>query len=275
MQNEYTVFFDDVDVRTLGFLFTPGHSNPLLSGTRDRDTTIAGRNGALDFGADLDPIPFNIPLYIKTSNPYDLQRMVRKAKDMLLDGNGKPRTFKLKFGYEPDKYYNVRVTGNVPIERIMAREGKFTLPLICYEGFALSVAKNENVNWNSKTVTWASDYTWESTGGNVPKTFTSAGTMNVEVIGNNLKPILHITGSGTNVTIKFNGKTMTLGTFSNTAWLIELDEYVAIKNGVNGLNSIGGSWLTMNLVEGDNTVTVGGTGLDMKLAFDFRDKWYG
>lgn len=275
MNEEYTVFFDDVDIRSLGFLFQPGHSNPLLSGTRDRDTTMAGRNGALDFGADLEEIPFNLPLYIPTKNPFDLQTMVRKAKAILLDANGKPRTFKLKFGYEPDKYYNVRYTGNIPIDRIMAREGKFTLPLICHEGFALSVAKNDEVLWGSEIVVFYSDYSMGNAGGGTSKTFTSTGNMTVEVIGNNVKPIIHITGSGTSVTLNFNGKTMTLGTFTNTTWLIDLDEYVAIKNGVNGLSSIGGSWLTMQLVEGDNVVTVGGTGLNIELSFDFRDKWYG
>lgn len=273
--SDYTIFIDDVDVRTLGLVFLSDHENPLLSGTRDYEITIPGRNGSLDYGADLEPIPFNLPLYINTTNPLDLQAMVRKVKGILLDANGKPRTFKLRFGYEADKFYNVRVTGSVPIERIFAKSGKFVLPVICHEGYALSLAKNENINWNSKTVTWASAFTWENTGGNVPKSFTSPGTMNVEVVGNNVKPILRVTGSGNNVTIKFNGKTMTLGTFNSSTWVIDLDEYVAIKNGVNGLNSIGGSWLTMQLVEGDNTVTVGGTGLNLKLTFDFRDKWYG
>lgn len=276
MQNEYTIFFDDVDVRTLGLLFLAGHSNPLLSGTRDRDTTIAGRNGSLDFGADLDPINFNLPLYINTNNPVHLQAKAREVKDILLDANGKPRTFKLKFGYEPDKYYNVRVTGNIPIERIFARSGRFNLPLICHEGYALSISKNEDILWGSEIIVFASDYSMGNTsGGNSSKTFTSTGTMDIEVIGNNVKPIIHITGSGTNVTLNFNGKTMTLGTFTNTTWLIDLDEYVAIKNGVNGLSSIGGSWLTMQLVEGDNIVTVGGTGLNLEVSVEFNDRWYG
>src|SRR5690606_4535944 len=116
---ESDVYFDDVEINDLNIYLLERHEHPLLASTRDRSTNISGTNGSHDFGADLDTIPFNLPLGIHQKNKAEVQQVVRQLKSVLLDGDGKPKTFLLKFGYEPDKYYNVRYSGFVPIDRLI------------------------------------------------------------------------------------------------------------------------------------------------------------
>ncbi|MBD8028143.1 phage tail family protein [Ureibacillus sp. Re31] len=272
MKPEHTVFFDGVDVRSLGLIFLTEHSNPIIPGTRDKTSIIDGVNGEYDYGADLEPIPFDLPFFIEQTDPFRLQGYVRMVKKLLLDGFGKPRTFKLQFGYEKDKYYNVRVVGRVDIDRIYSSAGHFTLPLMCYEGYALSVARNDEVVWGSQDITFTADYLFGNNGSGA-KTFTSNSSTVVTVTGDNLRPLIKLSGSGTNVKLSWGGKTMTLGTFTNANWLIDLEDYTVTKNGNLGLDLIKGDWLDMYLSNGDNNINVEGSGLNLAFSVEFRDRF--
>lgn len=273
MKPEHTVFFDGVDVRSLGLIFLTEHSNPIIPGTRDKTSIIDGMNGEYDYGADLEPIPFDLPFFIEQTDPFRLQGYVRMIKKLLLDGFGKPKTFKLQFGYEKDKYYNVRVVGRVDIDRIYASAGNFTLSLMCYEGYALSVAKNDEVTWGSELITFTNtSYTYGHSGGGA-KNFTSNGSTIVTVTGDNLHPIIYLNGTGINVSLSWAGKIMTLGTFINANWMIDLENYIVTKNESLALDLIGGDWLDMYLINGDNNITISGSGLNLTFNVEFRDRF--
>jgi len=273
MMNETDVYFDNVEVGDLNVSLLENHEHPLLSGTRDNIITIPEVAGAIDYGGTLEPIAFNLPMGFLRKNRMELQWTVRQVKALLIDGNGKPKTFKLKFGYEPDKYYNVRYSGGIPIDRLIAKIGQFNLPLICYDGHALSVAMNDEVTWGSTVIPFASDFTMGHMGDGA-KTFTGNGSTIINVTGDNLRPVLHVTGSGTNVSIKWGGKTLTLGTLANATWAIDLKEFEVTKDGSNAMHLIKGDWLNMDLMQGDNTVTVNGSGLNLTVSFQFRDLFY-
>ena len=151
--------------------------------------------------------------------------------------------------------------------------GRFSIPLICYDGHALSVAMNDEVTWGSTVIPFASDYTMGHMGVGT-KTFTSSGSTIINVTGDNIRPILHVTGSGTNVSVKWGDKTLTLGTLTNATWAIDLKEFEVTRNGVNAMHLIKGDWLNMELEQGDNTVTVNGSGLNLTVSFQFRDLFY-
>lgn len=270
---ESAVYFDDVEISDINLILERGHENPLAVGTRDRITYIPGLHGAIDYGADLEPIPFNLPMGFVRSSRVDIQSTVRKIKSLLLDGSGKPKTFKLKFGYEPDKYYNVRYSGNIPIERLLGKIGEFNLPLICFDGYAQSVVKNNEVTWGSNLLTFTAPYMFGHKGDGA-KTFTASGTTNITVTGNDLRPVINVSGSGTNVKISWNGKTMELGTFSNSNWVIDLKEFEATKDGKNALDILKGDWLTMELEQGKNIINVNGSGLNLDFRVEFRDRYF-
>jgi len=273
MMKETDIFFNDIEIRSLNVYLLESHEHPLASGTRDKVTTMPNVHGAIDYGADLDPIPFSLPIGFIRKRRMDIQNTVRQIKALILDSNGKPKKFELKFGYEPDKYYNVRYSGNVPIDRLIGKIGQFNLPLICYDGHALSVAMNDEVTWGSTVIPFASDFTMGHMGDGAKK-FTGAGSTIINVAGDNIRPIIHVSGSGTNVSVSWGGKTLTLGTLANTTWAIDLKEFEVIKDGKNAMHLIKGDWLNMDLIQGDNTVTVNGSGLNLTVSFQFRDLFY-
>lgn len=272
--DKWTVFFNEVDIKDLGFRLLHDHDNPMISGTRDRTISIPGKHGAYDFGADLEPISFMLPFYFSADDVQNAQNRVRLMKSMLLDGSGHPKTFKLTFGYEPDRFYNVRFTGHMSIDRMIGRSGRFELPLICYEGLAWSTAESSEVVWGSETITFENEAYHYGHSGDGEKEFTTPGTTVVNVSGGNVQPILNIDGKGKNVNIKCNGKNIKLGTFSNANWIVDLDEYTILKNGENAIHLIDGNWIGMSLIEGKNTLEVNGNNLDLNLRISFKDRFF-
>lgn len=110
-------------------------SRPILPGTRDRTVTIDGRNGAWDFGADVEPREFNLSCAFLTRDSRQLQYHVEQLAHLLVDSYGKPRTLELVFAAHPDRTYTVRYSGNLDINRVVGM-GTFSLPLIAFEPYA-------------------------------------------------------------------------------------------------------------------------------------------
>lgn len=271
--NEHTIYINDVDIREYGYFMNTGHSNPLLSEGSDRFVTIPGRPGQLFYSNDAGPIPFEIPLTTIQSNPIDLQSKVRLMKSIFLDDFGRKKTVKLVFGYETDKYYNVRYSGDVPIERIFSRIGQFTLPLICDDGYALSVVKSSDVTWGDETITFMNEiYTYGHSSAS-PQITGSGESFSVTVVGGAVRPVLTIIGIGDDVVIGWDGKSFGLGSVNGTV-IVDLHEYVLMRDGVYALHTIKGDWLSMYLSPGDTNIEVTGNGLDLSINFDFRDRFF-
>lgn len=269
-----TAYLDDVDIREYGWHYEMNNSSPLLVDGSHYTTRIPGKAGQLHYGDDPAPIPFNLRIFTVQKDAFDLQIQARKLKRIFYDEFGRKRYVKLRYAYEPDRYYNVRLNGDVDLERIFAIAGSVDIPLISDEGYAESIVSSEEVLWGSEEITFASTaYTYGHLAGGLSSTFTSAGTTQVEVVGDAVRPVIRVDGSGTNVTITLGGHTLNLGTFTNAEWIIDLIEYVILKNGVR--NMISGNWVLMYLVPGTNTITVGGTGLNLEVTFEFKDIWYG
>lgn len=267
------VWIDDVKLQDEGIIVLLPSSEPILAAPRNRSVTIPNRHGAHYFGGHLAPKEFALHCMFTRTDYADMKARIGRFKRLLIDGNGRPKTVKLRFEDEPDRYYNVVYDGVIDIERI-AELGRFTVPLTAYDPIAVSAVWNSDVLWGATDVIFLSDYAMGHSGDGA-KSFTSAGTTLVTVTGDNLKPVIHVTGSGTNVSIGWGGKRLTLGSFTNTAWVIDLDEFTVMKNGALAIDSIGGDWLSMELGRGENVVSVGGTGMSVDVSFKYRDIWNG
>lgn len=274
MNSEYAVYIDDVNIEKLGLRMRKGHEHPLTGGTLDRFISIPGKHGVYDYGADLEALQITLPLTIREDRPINLQTKLSDLKRILLDGKGKTRTFKLSFGYEPDRYYLVRLTGSVPLERYFKGYGRFDLPLIAPDPRSYSTTKNDEVVWGSETITFESEVYTYGHSGDGAKTFTTPGSTFVTVSGANVKPIFRLKGYGTNVSVACGEKSLSLGSFITSNWLIDLNEYVVLKNGINALHLIKGNWIGMELTQGDNKIDVSGIGLHLDFSVEFNDRYY-
>lgn len=263
---------DGVDLESIGLILLPDHQNPGAPDTRDYIETIPGMNGAYDYGADFEPRYFEFSFQVKPqASKLAVTQIIRKAKRLFLDDWGKPKTVKLEIYYEPDIYYKARYSGSWPIERLI-RTGTFNLPMTAFDPAQYSKTSNDKVTWGSKEITFANMmYTFGHTGGGKAKSITLPQNYPVYVSGLVVRPVITITGTGTNVTLSTNSKACSLGTFTNTNWIIDLEEYTVIRNGVNGLSDFNGDFL--EFMPGQNQISIGGSNLNFTIQVKFEDKF--
>lgn len=263
---------DGKHISELNLQLLRDHQNPAAPSTRDNVMTIPGMNGAYDFGATLGPREFNLPLHLKLKNEYEtLSTAIRKVMAVFIDPYGKPKTVKLIFDYEPDKYYMVRYSGNIPINRLFSM-GKFELPLVAYDPHAYSVIKStDKITWGTRI-----PFSTEIPISYKPSQYdiSAPQTLNVSNIGSLVvRPVIEIIGTATALTLTINSKSFSFGDLNNGTLLIDAATYTVIKNGQNYLFNMQGDLEELELFPGETIVKIGGTNLNLKLTFNFRGKY--
>ncbi|HFR4182769.1 TPA: distal tail protein Dit [Bacillus cereus] len=263
---------DGKHISELNLQLLRDHQNPAAPSTRDNVMTIPGMHGAYDFGASLGVREFNLPVHLKLKDEYEtLSSAIRKVMAVFIDPYGKPKTVKLIFDYEPDKYYMVRYSGNIPINRLFSM-GKFELPLTAYDPHAYSVvASTEDVYWGDD-IPFMSDIPFGI--GDSSYAITTPQTINIDNFGSQvLRPIIEISGTATSLTLIVKGESFSLGTFTNSSFLIDAERYAAMKNGQNFLFQLQGNLEKLEFMPGANSIQIGGSNLNINIAFKYRAKY--
>lgn len=129
------VFIDDIKLQDIGVIVRLSSQEPILPNLRTNTIAIPGRHGAYDFGAFFDTREFALDCVFKRQDYATLKTQIREFVSLFVDEYGRPKSVSLRFGDEPDKYYDVKVSAGIPIERIAAM-GTFTLPLVAHDPFA-------------------------------------------------------------------------------------------------------------------------------------------
>lgn len=134
--NESDVWIDDVKLQDMGVRVRLSSDEPFLPATRNQTVTIPGRHGQYDFGAFFDSREFRLDCVTERQADYaEMKRRLSELSRLFIDEYGRPKMVKLRFGDAPDRYFNVRLGGVVPLERL-AKIGQFTLPLIAHDPYA-------------------------------------------------------------------------------------------------------------------------------------------
>lgn len=217
---EASVWIDDTELQSLGVTVTLDSEEPMLPSFRTSTVTIPGRHGAYDFGGDKDVRNFALNCVFQRQSYTDLKAQIRDFVMLFLDNYGRPKTVKLRFGDEPEKYYNVKVGGGIPIERL-ANLGFFTLPLIAYDPFA-----------------YAESDAYDTSSRQNPSGFLFDGTYKLIEIFNHsqintpLKIVMNGTVSNLKITNTSNGEVFQLNTsISNEILTIDGEYYTVTKKG--------------------------------------------
>ncbi|PFI17457.1 distal tail protein Dit [Bacillus cereus] len=263
---------DGKRISELKLALLPGFQHPAAPPIRDHAVSISGRPGAYYFGSEIDPMQFSLPLLVKPQeNRFELSAAIRKMVTAFIDPYGKPKEVKLIYDYDPDKYYLARYSGSMPIERYLSM-GKFELPMIAYDPHAYSILEStDEIRWDDP-IPWMSDISI-SAGGN-SYTITSPQKISLDNYGSLVvRPVISITGSAENLTFTFKGERFSLGTFTNTSFLIDAERYAAIKNGQNFLFQLKGDLEKLELMPGANAIQIGGTNLNINITFKYRAKY--
>lgn len=258
---------DNIPIEHFGFRVQLEHNHPLVGEVRTKTMLIPGMPGAWDFGTELGPKNFYIPLGIIDYDNLEKQRKLNEFVAFLFDVHGRPREIKLTFNYEPDKYYLVKVAGGFSPERLIGF-AFFTLPLIAHKPHKSFMLPSDEIVMDSTTPIM-SDIMWDT--GLSNREITSPEKF--EIINNGTITIpfsFRMEGSGNNVSLSTSQKAMTFGSFSNK--VIEVtDNYTVKVDGVTDLTATNGVFL--DLLPGVNEITVGGSDLNLKISESLTYKY--
>lgn len=258
---------DNIPIKNFGLRVQPDHSHPLVGDMREKTMAIPGMPGVWDFGTDLGPKRFDIPLGVIEFDNFEKQRKLNEFVAFLFDPYGKPRELKLIFDYEPDKFYLVKIAAGFSPQRIMSF-AFFVLPLVANKPHKRFMLPSDEIVMESD-IPIMSDIMWDTGLSNRkitrPQTFVIVNNGTVAI------PFAFwMEGSGDNVSFATNGKTMAFETFQNKTFEIT-GNYTVKVDGVTDLTSINGVFL--ELLPGVNEITVGGSNLNLKISENLTYKY--
>ena len=263
------ITLDGYTLRSFG-LSCEKQIHPLTPKYSNRTLAIPGRNGLYYLGTDIKEKPHSFMIGSIAKDKTFLQHRLREFIAFLHDNYGNPRAIKLSYVYEPDKYYTVMMSGQIDVDRVL-RTGKFTLTFVSYDPYAYSEVYADEVLWGSNVITFQSSYKLGRGASDGLRTITGATTLNVLVDGIAIKPVIEMSGSGTNVVISSNGYNISLGTFTGATWVIDCDKYTVLKNGINTFGAV--SLRDFFLLPGSNAVSITGAGMYFTIHIKARDKY--
>lgn len=263
MDDEYT--FED-----FGFMCEPGNNDPLTPSFNRKTLEIPGRIGVWDFGIEIREKPFAFPLRIMDRFWVNMQHKFNEFIAFWFDPYGQPREVKIVRDYEPDKFYMVKIAAQIIPERL-PEEGAFMLHLVANNPNKQSIIQSDDI------ITWGDDIPFSSDipfggGAATQYTVTSAQTLQIHNFGAMaLRPTVEITGSADSLTLTANGKSFSFSSFSNAVITVDGERYTVIKDGQDELNLMTGYFI--DLLPGDNNVSVNGNALNVEINFVFRPKY--
>lgn len=267
---ESRVWIDDELLQDEGITVLLSSEEPALPSMRNLSVTVPGRHGAYDFGAYMESREFTLNIVFPRQSYTDLKRQMRKFIRKFMDTYSRPKTVKLRFGDEVDKYYNVRLTESISVERA-AERGFLSLGLTAFDPYAYSMVMADEVVWGSEVITFEWNYLLGMGGTGGGFTVTRPQVIPIYVDGEALRPIIEINGSGRDLGVSANGKYFRLPDFTNVRWVINGENYTVTRNGASVLSDLTGDFI--ELVHGDNNVIILGSGLNFELTIKYRDKY--
>lgn len=266
---ESRVWIDDQLLQDEGITVLISSEEPALPSMRNISVSVPGRHGAYDFGAYLEPREFTLNVVFPRQSYTDLKRQIREFNRRFIDIYGRPKTVKLRFGDEVDKFYYVRLTDGVPVERA-AERGFLSLKLVAYDPYAYSLVMADEVLWGSEIITFEWDYMFGHTGNNVNRIQSDAEII-YTVEGEAVQPIIEISGKAEGLIIEANEYVIMFDSFTGTDFVLDFEKYVVIKNGEETLEGV--EFREFILFPGNNTLKVTGRNMDISLKVNYRDKY--
>ena len=117
-----------------------------------------------------------------------------------------------------------------------------------------------------------------SAGGAVVKSTSSGGgvvrvvaptTQSVTISGQAVKPVITLSGAGTNVRVAANGRAFTLASLGGATWIVDCESETVTRNGVARFDALNGDFI--ELLPGNNVLSIAGSGLNFDFIVKARD----
>lgn len=252
-----------------GLICEVGHEHPLTPNMERKTLAIPGRVGLWDFGVEIRERPFNFPMGLIEMDRMELQYKLNKFIDFLFDPFGQPRSIKIIFDYEPDKFYLVKCSEVISPER-MINASRFNLPFVADYPYKQFIVQSGEIIWDSD-VPIQSDVTWLSSGND----FEIKTSQTIEVFNDGnliVRPKILINGTSSSLTLTLNGESFSFGII-NQPIVIDSERYLVNINGIDNLTVMKGNLEKLFLMPGTNRIIINGNNLDLHLTFEFYNQY--
>ena len=256
---------NDKDIADLGLFLLEGHSLPSPQITNKR-VSVPNRPGAYHMGSEVGVRNGIIPLGILEQSAIETQRKLREFYKECFDEYGRTKPLKIVYPFELDRYYIGRVEGMIdPI-----RQHEYTnmmINIVIDDPFSYSHVQAHEINWDSTIVTFDDDYSFDTVAPH-DEHITQNQTVEIFVNGYAFRPKITLNGQGTNVKFSMNGKSFTVDL--NGEMVIDGSNYTVTKNGVNAFDEVDDF---LELLPGENQLSISGTNMDFILSIPFQDRY--
>lgn len=259
------------ETRTLesfGFRELADHDNPVTSDYTSKMIHVPGQIGQWDFGEEIESKSFSVPCKGIFKNEKESQRALDRLLIFLFSPDRTPRKLKIIYDYDDDKFIHAKVRSNFSPNRKSILKG-VDIPFLSSDPKRYSRFANDEVTWGSTIIDFTFPYTLGHEGLRNNIQVSGATNLDIKVDGFNLKPIIQLSGTGTNVVISNKGQVIRIPSFVGSTIVIDCQKYTMTKNGVVGFLDFD----DFILYRGDNRVAITGTNLNLKLSITYRDEY--
>lgn len=243
-------------IKEWGLIPTVGQSHPLTPDIRTNTMEIPGMEGVWDFGSEWGVRTFTIPFGKVDHDKYTMQQQLRSFVAFLLDPFGRPREIKLTFDYEPDKYYMVKLNDRIDPERLFFTS-EFEVSFVANKPQANFIVPSNEISWDAD-IPIMNDVLWGM--GETEIKILYPRIINLVYSGTKaIRAGFRLQGTGNNVTISANGKTMSFGNMRGETYQVDGETYTIFQNGEDRLTNTE----FIELVHGSNQVKINGSNLNL------------
>jgi phage-related protein len=241
---------------------------PILPEARQQEDEIPGMDGSLDLGTEYGPRQIELNVFVGSISKIELHSKLAKIASI----------FSPKRGIQPlvifpqtGKLFNVKFNGSLPLEKIGAMNGKFTIPLKAFDPIAYSVTDTSEPLKLGQGYTLGQglrlgdNYTFEAKQSVTTFSVYHAGT-------HEAKSLIRITGTGNNLILTNDstkeGMNIDLSLIQGDILEIDCKLNRITINGSNAFYAFSGVY--PKLIEGENIFTVSASNPNLQIEFIFR-----
>lgn len=260
---------DNYTFADFGLIEEFGHVHPSTPEFEDKTISIPGRPGLLSFGTQIGAKQFTFKLKVFVRDRFERQRRKNNFVAFLFDEYMRPREFKLRFTYEPDKYYWVKVSNQITPEMLTVTD-QFELTLIANDPRKYFLLDADEIRMGSHIPV-------RSHVRPARHAFTVTGNQTIKLINDGslaLRPRISINGTATSLTVRNtrNGQSFSMSNIaSNKPVIVEGERYLVTEGGVDTFSKLTGKFL--DLLPGDNDIAISGSNLDLTISFKYKSQF--
>ncbi|PAD86667.1 hypothetical protein CHH55_16995 [Niallia circulans] len=260
---------DDYTFEDFGYKEGFGETNPSTPEIEEKSISIPGRPGRISFGTEIGVKQFKIPLMLIEKSEYERQQRRNNFVAFLFDAYRQPRTFKLIFDYEPDKFYWVKVASQITPEMLYQMD-QLELILIANDPTKYFLLDADEIRMGShipvRSRIRPARHAFSITENQTIK-LTNDGSLAV-------RPRISINGTATNLTVRNtrNGQSFSMSNIaSNKPVVVEGERYLVTEGGVDTFSKLTGNFL--DLLPGSNDIAISGSNLNLTISFKYKNQY--